>query len=599
MGGTEQAGKLKGLVAYQPPMHIFLVEVSILREREEEIAFIYNAIKKQNKKEPFILTIVENVISESNEDNQEKYLSFLHYTGINNDYEKDHAIYSFGKNEPTTVSYSKYHEVTKKFPKPKLVSKQLINNLPNIGRLSAYRQDELQNLKYIEINMLEWFYFCYSIAPNIDKFNDAIKSLATITLMNDQFPSEFSDQEIVLGNYIPLDKIKGDPFSEKYTHVRQIIHDILQKNRGRSYFFSQMIGVEKNIFHFPNLSEIKHIKIIGFNVQIKNLYFENIQAINADVLIMENIQANRIDLNKVKYLYADSINIDEKMIERGDFTHLDIIGSDYIRFDDYNFNYIAVKPNHKDLETKVNEPIKQIIFENINVKKSRWGYSFVIENTDIEYMYIVDKYKLEYSFKFTKVNVIDELIVSAKINNFYIKDTKFPQTTNFNGSDLKIDAQTASVMKTMMSELKNHNEEERFAKREFILKRDSDSINKSDRIFHVLYEKLFDCGYSILSPIMWLIGLWFVCSIEISGQALSILFLFDWTIKDFLTEAIPLAFSYIDFNFSDSFTHNTPFALLGSYSTPNEGGQKLQSLLATGLWFMLLLAFRNNFKIRW
>ncbi|MDG1153824.1 MAG: hypothetical protein P8N25_03075, partial [Alphaproteobacteria bacterium] len=202
-----------------------------------------------------------------------------------------------------------------------------------------------------------------------------------------------------------------------------------------------------------------------------------------------------------------------------------------------------------------------------------------VENVIMKNFKIINRPKLKSTcvFSFDNFEVENKMEVESKILLYKIYKTKLPLRTSFDGSRFELDNNmNFSNMRKIMNSVDNVLEEQRFCKLELRSKRELKDTPWFEKQINFVYEHLFDYGHSIVKPFICLLSIWFVFSITEDKYVIIL-------------------------NLGDSFIRTLPLCILNSNKLDvyTQWHHVLQSSVSTIFWFFLLLAIRNNFKIRW
>ena len=442
--------------------------------------------------------------------------------------------------------------------------------------MNQYRYDcDDGKTMFWTVDASEWFDFCYETAENLrnSQRKDILRSMATIAYLQDPDIKKAFEKEAkyfleplcisgALGGFvlqisddnegsIASSYISGDSSYEMFTVPTDMFNGIARLK----------------IFNFANF-----IWIVEGDEDDKYCEFQDIAH-----CVLNGISTLNITFNNVQRIYLDNVNSNNciitnpqsiKEIKNSNITNLEIKCTD-----------ISETINDKTVNKKRKVDNVKILGGQVGLNMSNFDIATIeIENIRFE------------EFKLKCVEVLEKCKIQAIFNKApRLIQTIFPTATSFNNSRFLEKGSDAHLeythMSALMGKVNNHIEQTRFAEKALETEKDLDHMDCSSKITSYVYGGLFNYGRGLSVPLLMLIFLWLVCALQ------------NWFM---VWEQGIFQWMWFNADFGESFQRSTPFALLGMSGVENsEWYHTLQSLISTGLWFMILLAVRNNFKIRW
>ena len=364
-------------------------------------------------------------------------------------------------------------------------------------------------------------------------------------------------------------------------------------------------------------------------IEIKNSDFKNISMRNDNnnnngcknfkCIILDNVNIDILNFRNVYNLSIEESNTNKNSIRK------EIILSDVKKIDIKNTFFKEININD-DYDIQI---------EHFNLTNEKYTVDKIhinVENVIMKNFKIINRPKLKSTcvFSFDNFEVENKMEVESKILLYKIYKTKLPLRTSFDGSRFELDNNmNFSNMRKIMNSVDNVLEEQRFCKLELRSKRELKDTPWFEKKINFVYEHLFDYGHSIVKPFICLLSIWLVSPISMWLMLpiciciifpISIWLMFPIFICIIFPIFISLISTIIDeekyFSIANiisftinklsletlelgaSFIRTLPSGIL-SFNNCTQWHHVLQSSISTIFWFFLLLAIRNNFKIRW
>lgn len=387
-----------------------------------------------------------------------------------------------------------------------------------------------------------------------------------------------------------------------------------------------------------NQSKTFDIKLDGCKCETSNLIIDNDKETTIEI---KNSDFKKISMSSNKYLnfpfkciILDNVNID--ILDFVNVYNLSIEESETNKNSIRKIiNLLNVKKtNIKNTffkEIKINSG-DDIQIEHFNLTNKKYTVDKIhinVENVIIKNFKVINRPKLKSTcvFSFDNFEVENKMEVESKVLLEKVSETKLPLRTSFDGSRFELkNNMNFSYMRKIMNSVDNVLEEQRFCKLELRSKRELKDTPWFEKRINFVYEHLFDYGHSIVKPFICLLSIWLVSPISMWLMLpiciciifpISIWFIlgiFFWFIFISLISTIIDEEKYFSIANIISFTINKlsletlelgasfirtlPSGIL-SFNNGTQWHHVLQSSISTIFWFFLLLAIRNNFKIRW
>ena len=389
---------------------------------------------------------------------------------------------------------------------------------------------------------------------NPDKINSALTKLIEEKLIGEKKSGNL--KSITFKN-IDFDSFKFDNLNFEFFEI--VIYNFNQSKT----FDIKLDGCKYKSSKLMIMND-KETTIEIKNSDFKDIFIKNIGSDSEfKCIILDNVNIDKLDFKNVYNLSIEESDKNKNSIRK----IINLLNAKKIDIKNTFFKEININDDYDNKIEHFNLTNEKYTVDKIHIN---------VENVIMKNFKIINRPKLKSTcvFSFDNFEVENKMEVESKILLYKIYKTKLPLRTSFDGSRFELDNNmNFSNMRKIMNSVDNVLEEQRFCKLELRSKRELKDTPWFEKQINFVYEHLFDYGHSIVKPFICLLSIWFVFSITEDKYVIIL-------------------------NLGASFIRTLPSGIL-SFNNGTQWHHVLQSSVSTIFWFFLLLAIRNNFKIRW